>query len=178
MGFDSGSDNWDENFEGDLITIKGPRRFAEPDYQELETIRPYPIKPKTNHDLKPPAPTNLIRKRSMTLPQRPKTANKNQPASKFALPTRPAALFREQTIEDYSDLYFENESVFDRRMSATKVAFNPTYVYDLSITNGHLGRLAFSKAISSIRLDKRAEIRFACHRRKCQETYYATTRCG
>ncbi|KFY31039.1 hypothetical protein V493_01451 [Pseudogymnoascus sp. VKM F-4281 (FW-2241)] len=120
MGFDSGSDNWDENFEGDLITIKGPRRFAEPDYQELETIRPYPIKPKPNHDLKPPAPASLVRKRSMTLPQRPKTANRNQPASKFALPARPAALFREQTIEDYSDLYFENESVFDRRMSATK----------------------------------------------------------
>lgn len=151
MGFDSGSDNWDENFEGDLITIKGPRRFAEPDYQELETIRPYPIKPKTNHDLKPPAPTNLVRKRSMTLPQPPKTANKNQPTSKFALPARPAALFREQTIEDYSDLYFENESVFDRRMSATKVTFYfESYVYVLSITNGHSGRLAFPKAISSI----------------------------
>ena len=123
IGFDSGSDNWDENFEGDLITIKGPRRFTEPDYQELETIRPYPVEPKMDVDLKPPSPSkNMIRKRSMTLPHRPKTANKNQTASKFVLPARPAALFREQTNEDYSDLYFENESVFDRRMSATKVA--------------------------------------------------------
>lgn len=125
IGFDSGSDNWDENFEGDLITIKGPRRVTEPEYHELETIRPYPIKPKINTDLKPPSPSkNIIRKRSMTLPQRPKTANKIQPASKFTLPARPAALFREQTIEDYSDLYFEDESVFDRKMSAIKVAYN------------------------------------------------------
>jgi hypothetical protein len=130
---DSGNDNWDENFEGDLVTIKGPRRFAEPDYQELDTIRPYTAKPKTNNDLKPPAPKNVVRKRSITLPQRPRTANKIQPPSKFALPTRPAALFREQTVEDYSDLYFENESVFDRRISLVKVTI---CIIDLSCSIG------------------------------------------
>lgn len=122
VGSDSGNDNWDENFEGDLVTIKGPRRFAEPDYQELDTIRPYTANPKSNSELKLPiASSNLARKRSLTLPHRTKPAHTNQHASKFALPTRPATLFREKTIEDYSDLYFENESVFDRRLNVMKV---------------------------------------------------------
>ena len=121
------SDNWDENFEGDLITIKGPQRRApEQDYQqELETIRPYPKKQKSNANLKPPpARPPLTRKRSSTLPQRPKPAPKHkttQSSSKFALPARPVALFSEGTEEDYSDLYYENESVFDRRMGLSKV---------------------------------------------------------
>lgn len=121
------SDNWDENFEGDLITIKGPQRRApEQDYQqELETIRPYPKKQKSNTNLKaPPQRPPITRKRSNTMPHRPRPAPKHkatQSSSKFALPARPAALFREQTEEDYSDLYYENESVFDRRMGLSKV---------------------------------------------------------
>ena len=125
------SDNWDENFEVDLITIKGPQRKGSgeehwEEKQEVETVRPWPKKQKSNADLtklkaeRPP----MTRKRSTTLPQRPGPTPKHkttQSSGKFALPARPAALFREQTEEDYSDLYYENESVFDRRMGLSKV---------------------------------------------------------
>ena len=125
------SDNWDENFEGDLITIKGPQRKGSGEWEgevkeEMETVRPWPKKQKSNADLtklkteRPP----MTRKRSTTLPQRPRPTPKHkttQSSSIFALPARPSTLFKEQREEDYSDLYYENESVFDRRMGSSKV---------------------------------------------------------
>jgi hypothetical protein len=139
---ESGNDNWDENFEGDLVTIRGPRKFVEADTQELETIRPYPSRPRVNSNavpsvqsLAPMASKNVTRKRSITIPSRPKSSHKSQPAAKFALPARPAALFREQTVEDYSDLYFENESVFDRRLNLLKVPSPPQIMINDHLLN-------------------------------------------
>ncbi len=126
LSSESQGDNWDENFEGDLVTIKPARRLQipEPDY---ETIRPSTshgaTKTKSKDNLRPPARPGLTRKRSSTLPQRPKSSSRHKVASsssKFELPPRPAALFREQTVEDYSDLYTENESVFSQRMGQLK----------------------------------------------------------
>ncbi|RKF62358.1 Cytokinesis protein sepH [Erysiphe neolycopersici] len=39
------NENWDHNFEGDLVTTKGTRKYDESDSHELETIRPYQFKP-------------------------------------------------------------------------------------------------------------------------------------
>ena len=41
--------------------------------------------------------------------------------NRFFLPARPASLFREQSVEDYSDLHIENDTVFDRRLNLIKV---------------------------------------------------------
>lgn len=123
---ESQSDNWDENFEGDLVTIKPPRRSPpEPDSQELETIRPYTATPKVIAPPKPQDPRpGITRKRSTTLPQRQKAPGNQDPpniSSKFPPPVRPVTLFREKTVEDYSDLLFDSESVFDGRLSVLKV---------------------------------------------------------
>lgn len=124
--FDVGNDendNWDNNFEGDLMTIKGPNRNVEPDSHELETIRPYRVKPTIiTQDLKPAlAPKTTGRKPSASAPPRPKSPIKAQAEARFALPSRPAALYREQSVEDYSDLFVDNDSVFDKRLNIIKV---------------------------------------------------------
>jgi hypothetical protein len=108
----------DENFEGDLMTIKGPVKAADFEHQELDTIRPIQqnpvVKPATS------AKSNT-RKQSVTAPQRRRTISKEKPESKFALPSRPTSLYRDPSVEDYSDLFIENESVFDRRLNIIKV---------------------------------------------------------
>jgi hypothetical protein len=124
--FDIANDNnWDKNFEGDLMTIKGPHKSVEVDSHELETIRPYKVKPTViTQDIKPATATkSTSRKPSASAPPRPKSPIKAQAEAKFALPSRPAHLFREQSVEDYSDIFVENDSVFDRRLNIIKVLF-------------------------------------------------------
>lgn len=118
------NDNWDSNFEGDLMTIKGPYKNSEPDSHELETIRPYRVKPTIiTQDLKPAvAPKATGRKISTSAPPRPSSPIKAHTDARFVLPSRPAQLYREQTVEDYSDLFIDNENVFDKRLNILKVS--------------------------------------------------------
>lgn len=119
------NDNWDDNFEGDLMTtIKGPQKNMEADTHELETIRPYRMKPTLVTDIKPAvAPKTYGRKPSNTsAPPRPESPVKVQAESKFVLPSRPALMYREQSVDDYSDLFVDNESIFDRRLNIIKVS--------------------------------------------------------
>ncbi|KAH8685615.1 cell division control protein-like protein 15 [Tricladium varicosporioides] len=132
------NDNWDSNFEGDLVTIKGPHKNIEPDTHELETIRPYRVKPTViTQDLKPAAaPKITSRKASNSAPPRPKSPIKSQAESKFVLPSRPAALYREQSVEDYSDIFVENDSVFDRRLNIIKDdALSPKLFHPSDLTS-------------------------------------------
>jgi hypothetical protein len=127
MPNDENDDNWDNNFEGDLVTIKGPRKTMEVDAHELETIRPYRVKPTViTQDIKPAVAPKGSRKPSRSEPPRPtdpvKAQVKAQAEQKFVLPARPAALYREQSVEDYSDLFVDNDSVFDRRLHLIKVS--------------------------------------------------------
>jgi hypothetical protein len=116
------NDNWDNNFEGDLVTIKGPLEHVEPDTHELETIRPYRVKPTIiTQDLKPAVAPKLVgRKASTSAPPRPKSPIKAHTEAKFVLPSRPSAMYREQSVEDYSDLFVDNDSVFDKRLNIIK----------------------------------------------------------
>lgn len=118
------SDNWDHNFEGDLTTIKGPRKIIEADNLELETIRPYKVKPTviTQNITPAVAPKKIGRKTSYSAPPRPKPAVRSQTDAKFVLPSRPPNMYREQSVEDYSDLFVDNDSVFNRRLDIDKVS--------------------------------------------------------
>jgi hypothetical protein len=142
------NDNWDSNFEGDLVTIKGPRKKVEPDTHELETIRPYRIKPTIiTQDIKPSvAPKPIGRKSSTSAPPRPKSPVKAQTEAKFVLPSRPSAMYREQSVEDYSDLFVDNDSIFDKRLNIIKDdALSPKLFHPSDLTrsaqsptlNGH-----------------------------------------
>lgn len=124
------NDNWDNNFEGDLMTIKGPHKNTEPDGHELETIRPYRVKATIitqDLNLKPVvAPKGHTRKTSSSAPPRPRSPVKAQIDPRFVLPTRPTQLYREQSVDDYSDLFVDSDSVFDRRLNIIKVGFSYT----------------------------------------------------
>lgn len=129
------NEQWDTNFEGDLMTIKPFRKQAEPENHDLETIRPYKVKPTVvTQAVKPPmALKSSPRKTSSSAPPRPKSPVKIQAENKFLLPhKRPSNMFREQSVEDYSDLFVENDSVFDRRLHVVKVRrfleFRGTYI--------------------------------------------------
>ncbi|KAJ5051610.1 uncharacterized protein L3040_001385 [Drepanopeziza brunnea f. sp. 'multigermtubi'] len=132
------NDNWDNNFEGDLVTIKAPRKHVEPDSHELETIRPYRIKSTVvTQDMRPaPALKPPSRKTSRSDPPRPKSPVKAQAERKFALPERPATMYREQAVEDYSDLFIDNDSVFDRRLTTIKDdALSPKLFHPSDLTS-------------------------------------------
>lgn len=122
LASDSQNENWDENFEGDLMTIKPFQKRTEPDPHELDTIRPSPARRVVSTEVKKPGTDKgHNRTKSAAVPQK-RQSNLKDGSYKFELPTRPAALFREQTVEDYSDLFLD-DVVIDRRLSlAQKVS--------------------------------------------------------
>ncbi|CAD6441345.1 922e390f-8a74-409d-978a-b007f9d50a7b [Sclerotinia trifoliorum] len=130
------ADNWDNNFEGDLVTIKGPNTHVETDGHELETIRPYRIKAPSDIDFEEDiSPRSYSRKPSIP-PPRPKSPVKARAEGKFALPLRPAIMYRENTVEDYSDLFVDNDSVFDKRLDIIKDdALSPKLFHPSDLTS-------------------------------------------
>ncbi|KAF4550015.1 Cytokinesis-like protein 3 [Elsinoe fawcettii] len=121
-------DNWDENFEGDL-TVKSPMELAPGD--TLQTVRPFfPRSAKTSdmrEDIVGPSsqrrPSNDKRKSSrdsqprtqILRPAQKKSLPKGKP---IAAPVRQPSLFRERSVEDYSDLVAADDAVFQRRLAA------------------------------------------------------------
>jgi serine/threonine protein kinase len=108
------------NFFGESATIRGPRKVSDTQNSfEPETIRPYKVKPTVvTQNLKPSkVPKGTIRKTSASVPPRPKSPVKSQAENKFVHPARPTRLFRESSVDDYSDLIVENDKAFDRRFS-------------------------------------------------------------
>ncbi|KAI9163002.1 Cytokinesis protein sepH [Paramyrothecium foliicola] len=116
------SSNYDEDFEGELLTIKGPRQYHDMDLQE-HTIRPI-AKPekhaepaKSHHRNKSGSSKAVL---SATSAQT-KSPSKPTFGNKFELPPRPDLVYREQSVEDYSDLFLENDNDFDQRVSQAAV---------------------------------------------------------
>lgn len=116
-------ENWDNNFEGDL-TVNTSLQLTDTD--PLQTIRPYSAKkssPEENDDLR--RRPSQDRTPSGSSKPRPPSPNKAQALHKqLLLPSRPTALFREDSIEDYSDLFATNDAVFDRKVGALKVSLH------------------------------------------------------
>jgi hypothetical protein len=130
------NDNWDDAFEGDLMTVKGPRRSHDADATELETIRPISSKSQS-HEPKPLLrPKSEGRKRSHEPPLRPRSPMKLHSQAQFPIPARLAAQYREQGVEDYSDLFLENDNVFDRRLDLVKDdALSPKLFHPSDLTS-------------------------------------------
>lgn len=119
----SARDNWDEHFEGDLQTVKSSsRQFVEQDPQE-QTIRPTPRRPskstessKAQHGHK----KNRSKQSSSNVPLLQKVPSKPSLSNKFELPLRPETIYREQSTEDFSDLFPESDSLFTRKMNRAR----------------------------------------------------------
>ncbi|KAK1754510.1 hypothetical protein QBC47DRAFT_302152 [Echria macrotheca] len=139
------SENWDENFEGELLTIKGPRHWAELESQE-QTIRPLPRKSEKPVESKSGHRRQKSKASGST--SQPKSPARSQFGNKFQLPPRPDFVYREQSVEDYSDLFADNDHVFNKRLDLvgkdTPQLFHPS---DLT----SLPRSAQSPVVGSLR---------------------------
>ncbi|KAK3308946.1 uncharacterized protein B0T15DRAFT_123834 [Chaetomium strumarium] len=114
------SDNWDSNFEGELVTIKGLGHWSEIEPQE-ETIRPVSRRTEKSREHRPkvqdqPGHRRQRSGRGSAAAAQPKSPVKPLGA-KFELPPRPDVIYREQSTEDFSDLFADNDHIFDRRLS-------------------------------------------------------------
>jgi hypothetical protein len=108
---------FDDEFEGELMTIKGPSHYHDMDLQE-ETIRPTPRKvdksadaSKSHHRVKSGS------NKALFAASPSKSPSKSNLGSKFELPPRLDLVYREHSTEDYSDVFEENDNDFDQRIS-------------------------------------------------------------
>lgn len=120
------TENWDSSFEGELVTIKDLGHWSEVEPQE-ETIRPLRKKPEKTRESK----AQQVHRRQKSDRGVSNAAQSKSPVrplgTKFELPPRPDVIYREQSVEDYSDLFADNDHVFDRRLNlVSKVALPPT----------------------------------------------------
>jgi serine/threonine protein kinase len=117
------SGSYDDFFEGELLTIKGPHHYHDMDLQE-QTLRPTPRK--TDKDKHAESAKSHQRNKSSTSSRAAfagssshghhnKSPSKSHLGNKFELPARPDLVYREQSVEDYSDLFVDSDNVFDQR---------------------------------------------------------------
>ncbi|KAF4971349.1 hypothetical protein FSARC_1781 [Fusarium sarcochroum] len=105
------SNTYDDDFEGELMTIKGPNHWSDNDPQE-QTIRPLPKKPtKAPEPLKGHSRNKSSTSKAAVGAGRTRSPTKTH-LNKFELPSRPDLVYREHSVEDFSDLFLDNDSVF------------------------------------------------------------------
>lgn len=146
------NDNWDDNFEGDL-TVKKPMELAPSD--PLRTVRPIAqLGSRSSSDGKPDLSVKTSRRASPI--ERPKLTSKDsqprtqilRPAQKKPLPKVKTseiravspALYREKSIEDYSDLISQDDMAFHKKLAAMQTqkedSFSPK-LFQLSDLHGN-----------------------------------------
>ncbi|KAI0386938.1 cell division control protein [Hypomontagnella monticulosa] len=132
------SANWENDFDGELMTIAKVHPIQEEDPQQ-KTIRPNwklpppksekPTEPKVQQSKSSP------HKRSGSSHQRQKSQTKAQFGGRFELPSRPDLAFREQSVEDYSDLFNDNDDVFNQPLGLTKKPDTPQLFHPSDLTS-------------------------------------------
>ncbi|KAK4986455.1 Protein kinase of the Mitotic Exit Network [Elasticomyces elasticus] len=143
-------DNWDDNFEGDL-TVKSSMEIAEGD--PLQTVRPYFPPKATPQEIKHNAPTispqRPASKESQRVPSKdsqprtqilrpvPKVPTKQAGPPPVARP--PSALYREASVEDFSDLIATDDVAFQRKLAIMKThkeeSFSPKLFHPSDLRN-------------------------------------------
>lgn len=95
-----------------------------------KTIRPnwnLPAKPDRNDDSSRPRTSRTSpRKQSTSGHHRHHSRAKSTTSNKFELPSRPDLAYREQSVEDYSDIFDDNDGVLNQRLGLKKVCILPT----------------------------------------------------
>lgn len=131
-------ENWDDNFEGEL-TVKSPMRLTEGD--PLQTIRPfYPSAGDSTCSTKSPPKQLAETKSHRPAAQRAPPRLNQQVQARFAKPQRPAMAYRENTVEDYSDLIPKNDGIFEQKLKVSRLI----YAQDILLKSPPGGRVAFA----------------------------------
>lgn len=110
------NNSYDDDFEGELMTIKGLGHWHDNDPQE-QTIRPLPKKATKASE---PVKTHSRNKSSSSKAAgagRTRSPTKAPLNNKFELPSRPDLAFREHSVEDFSDLFVDNDNVFNHNIN-------------------------------------------------------------
>ncbi|OTB00843.1 hypothetical protein M426DRAFT_15069 [Hypoxylon sp. CI-4A] len=130
------SANWENDYEGELMTMKKLHPVDE-DPQE-KTIRPnwkIPSKAEKAAEQRLPPSQYSPRKQQRSNHQREGSRSKPQSGSKFQLPSRPDLAYREQSVEDYSDLFDDNDNSFSQRLNLNKKPDAPQLFHPSDLTS-------------------------------------------
>ena len=115
--------NWDDNFEGEL-TVKSPMQVASSD--PLRTVRPYFSERAGKEEIKHTAPIKSPKRRTVQAiaPQKAGvvSAQTRRTRTNEQKQTRPTLQYRENSVEDYSDLIIANDGAFDTRLLLSQVS--------------------------------------------------------
>ncbi|KAI1434316.1 hypothetical protein GGR50DRAFT_663380 [Xylaria sp. CBS 124048] len=117
------SNDWYMDHSDEPMTVKKIQPIQDEDPQE-KTIRPNwkpAAKPEKRDD--PPRPRSSRmspRKRSTSIHQKHRSRAKSNAGTKFELPLRPGMAYREQSVEDYSDFFGDNDDAFIQKFSPKK----------------------------------------------------------
>ncbi|KAJ4022543.1 Protein kinase of the Mitotic Exit Network [Fusarium irregulare] len=106
------SNTYDDDFEGELMTIKGLGQWQDSSDLQEQTIRPTPRKATRVPD---PVKAHTRNKSSSSKAVgggRTRSPTKSNLNNKFELPSRPDLAFREHSVEDFSDLFVDSDNVF------------------------------------------------------------------
>ncbi|GAP84605.1 putative STE STE11 CDC15 protein kinase [Rosellinia necatrix] len=117
------SNNWDLDHGGELMTMKKVQPVLDEDPLE-KTIRPKWIlaaKSERSEDLsRPRTSRGSPRKQSTNHHHKHHSRAKSTTSAKFELPPRPDIVHKEKVIEDYSDLFDDNDAVLSQRLGSMK----------------------------------------------------------
>ncbi|KAI0836705.1 cell division control protein [Hypoxylon sp. FL0890] len=141
---------WEDDYDGEPMTVKKSHSIQEEDPQQ-KTIRPNwnpPANPEKT-EAKAQPPKSSPRKRPANGHQREKSQPKNHLGSKFQLPSRPDVVYREQSVEDYSDLVDDNDNVFGQPLGQAKKLDAPQLFHPSDLTS--LPRSMQSPVAGSVR---------------------------
>lgn len=127
-------DRYDDDFEGELLTIRGPNHHKYDIDPQEQTIRPFAKKPeraaeppKTHHRAK--SSSSKAAMAAVPSSSRPRSPQKPH-VNKFELPPPPDLAYREQSVEDYSDLFEDNDHVFNHQVDqAVKKVRKPSVLW-------------------------------------------------
>ncbi|KAI0134230.1 cell division control protein [Xylariales sp. AK1849] len=149
------SATWDGNTDGELMTMKKYNHFHEEDPQE-KTIRPnWKAPPTLEKSIEPglqqPSKSSSSRKRAISGHEKQKSQGKNL-GNKFELPSRPDLGHREKSVEDYSDLFGDNDHDdldFTQKLGQMKKPDAPQLFHPSDLTS--LPRSTQSPVVGSLR---------------------------
>ncbi|KAF4979000.1 hypothetical protein FZEAL_4731 [Fusarium zealandicum] len=110
------SGTYDDDFEGELMTIKGFSHWEDNDPQE-QTIRPFPKKPTKATESSKSHSRNKSSSSKAVGSGRNRSPTKSNLNNKFELPSRPDLVYREHSVEDFSDLFVNDDSVFTHKVN-------------------------------------------------------------
>ncbi|TQS38598.1 hypothetical protein Golomagni_00892 [Golovinomyces magnicellulatus] len=115
------NDNWDHNFEGNLVNLKSPQRYESPESHELETIRPYQVQPTTASQTK----STTVYKNSANVPFSDDGSRRHIPSpqkdSKLIFLTKTSNIFGDNSMDDYAKSSIENDYYLNKRKNTNKI---------------------------------------------------------